>query len=148
MLIRQALFTAFGIGLLTTVGAVAETSTRVGEYTIHHTAMTTDTLDPEVAKANGILRSKFRGMLNVTVIKNQSDTRGHSTVARVEVNASEPNGLTSRIPMREIKMQDDVYYIGEFPVKNLQILNFDIQVTPAKTAETHHVHLEQQFFIE
>ena len=36
------------------LGAMAEDSTEVGNYTVHHNAFTTDTLVPAVAKQYGV----------------------------------------------------------------------------------------------
>ena len=54
------------------LSAIADT-TEVNGYTIHHNAFTTDTLNPEVAKTYGLQRSKYRGMLVVTVLKNAEE---------------------------------------------------------------------------
>ena len=46
------------------------TSESIGEHTVHFSAMTTDQLTPDVARAFNIVRSKNRAMLNVSVIRN------------------------------------------------------------------------------
>ena len=51
-----------------------------------------------------------------------------------------------RIPMRELREQDAIYYIGEFPVQDQQTLDFAISVTPEGTAKTIEAHMSQQFF--
>jgi len=124
----------------------ADNSTTVGTYTIHHNAFTTETLTPEVAKAYGIQRSKYRGMLNVSVIKEKPGTTGQSVPARVEVKTVELTGQTNRLPMREIKEQDAVYYIGELAVQNEQKVTFAIEVTPEGSDESISMTMDQQFF--
>ena len=61
---RYLEWTLAGALLLGGGGVVAETSTTVEGYTIHHNAPTTDMLEPQIATAYGIQRSKNRGMLN------------------------------------------------------------------------------------
>lgn len=128
--------------------ALAENSTKVGGYVIHHNAFTADTLNPDVAKSYGIQRSKYRGLLNVSVIKEEQGTTGTSTAARVEVNTVNLTGQKSRIPMRELKDQGAIYYVGEFPVHDQQTINFLIDVTPEGSPETFSTKLSQQFFTE
>jgi hypothetical protein len=128
--------------------AVAQNSTSVDDYTIHHNAFTTDTLTPEVAKAYGLQRSKHRGMLNVSVIKEKAGTTGTSVPARVEVQAVALTGQASRIPMRELKDQDAVYYVGEFAVHNEETVNFAIEVTPEGTDKSYKMRMDQQFFTD
>ena len=134
--------------LLTPLSALAENSTTAGGFTIHHNAFPTSTLTPEVAKAYGIQRSKVRGMLNVSVIKEKEGTTGTSVPARVDVKTLILTGQTSRLPMREIKEQDAVYYVGEFPVQNGEKINFVIEATPEGTTEAFVINMEQQFFAD
>jgi hypothetical protein len=134
--------------LLAPLSALAENSTTAGGYTIHHNAFTTSTLTPEVAKAYGIQRSKFRGMLNVSVIKEKEGTTGTSVPASVDVDTRALTGQRTRLPMREIKEQDAVYYVGEFPVQNEQKVNFIIEVTPEGSTDTVIVNMDQQFFTD
>lgn len=123
-------------------------STKAGQYTIHHNAFTADTINPDVALAYGIQRSKYRGLLNVSVIKEQAGTTGQSTPATVDVDIVNLTGQKSRIPMREIKDKDAVYYIGEFPVYNQQTIDFEIQVRPEGETQAHSVRMSQEFFTE
>ncbi len=134
--------------LLSSLPVMAEHSTQAGQYTIHHNAFTADTLNPDVARAYGFQRSKYRGLLNVSVIKEQTGTTGTSTPAAVDVDIVNLTGQKSRIPMREIKDKDAVYYMGEFPVYNRQTINFEIQVKPQGEAESHSVKMSQEFYTE
>lgn len=146
---RQLLVLLLSSALLAPLSALAENSTSAGGFTIHHNAFTTSTLTPEVAKAYGIQRSKFRGMLNVSVIKEKEGTTGESVPARVDVDTLVLTGQQStRLPMREIKEQSAVYYVGEFPVQNEEKVNFVIEVTPEGSAETVKINMEQQFFTD
>jgi len=128
--------------------AVAENSTTVGGFTVHYNALTTSTLTPEVAKAYGIQRSKYRGMLNVSVIKEKEGTTGTPVPGRVQVKTLALTGQGAPLAMREIKEQRAVYYIGEFPIQDQEKVNFAIEVTPEGTSETFIVKMEQQFFTD
>lgn len=134
--------------LLAPLLATAENSTSADGYTIHHNAFSTETLTPEVAKAYGIQRSKYRGMLNVSVIKQQAGATGTSTPARVEVQTVALTGQSSRLPMREIKEQDAVYYVGELAVQDQQKVNFVIEVTPEGAQKTYTIKMDQQFYTD
>ena len=134
--------------LLSPVAVLADNSTSAGGYTVHHNAFTTDTLTPEVAKAYGIQRSKYRGMLNVSVIKEEAGATGKSVPAQVEVKTVELTGQTNRLPMREIKEQSAIYYVGELAVQNEQKVTFAIEVTPEGSGETINMTMDQQFFTD
>lgn len=134
--------------LLLPFSAVAENSTTAGGFTVHYNALTTADLTPAVAKAYGIQRSKNRGMLNVSMIKEKEGTTGTSVPGRVKVKTKVLTGQGTDLSMREIKDQDAVYYIGEFPTQNLEKVNFVIEVTPAGTRESIIVKMEHQFFTD
>jgi hypothetical protein len=134
------------ISLIAPLSAGADNSTSADGYVIHHNAFTADTLDPAIAQRYGIQRSKQRGVINVSVIKEKTGTIGLSTAARVEVNATSLTGQKLRVPMRELKEQESVYYIGEFPIQDQETLDFAIEVTPQGAAKALHAKTSQQFF--
>jgi hypothetical protein len=134
------------ISLLAPLSARADNSTAADGYVIHHNAFTADTLEPAVAQRYGIQRSKQRGVINVTVVKEQAGTTGTPVAARVEVSATSRSGQSLRVPMRELKEQEATYYIGEFPVQDQETLEFAIEVTPAGSAKGLKAKTSQQFF--
>ena len=125
---------------------LAENSTSIPGYTIHHNAFTTDMLSPAVASAYRFQRSKNRGMLNVSVIKDIPDTLGESVAADVKAHASNLTGQTREIPMREIQDADAIYYVGDFRVANQETLDFVLTVTPKGSPRAYTAKLRQQFF--
>ncbi len=140
---------AFALPLLLLMAvAQAENSTRIPGYTIYHSALTTDMLDPKVAHTYGIQRSKSKGMLNVSVIRDVPGTTGKPVPAEVHARAVNFRGQTIEIPMREIDEQDAIYYIGEFHVHNQEHLNFTIEVRPEGSQRTHKILMKQQFFVD
>ena len=121
-----------------TMPALAENATQVPGYTIHHNALTTDSLSPQVAKAYDIQRSKNRGMLNVSVIKAQPGSTGRSVRAKIKATATNLTGQTRDIPLREVHDGDAIYYIGDFRVAD--------QVAPNGDSKAYGARLTQQFF--
>ena len=60
------------IGLLAallTLPALAERKHSVGEYDVHYSAFNSGFLQPDIAAAAGLTRSKTQGVVNVSVIK-------------------------------------------------------------------------------
>ncbi len=125
--------------------SLAENATHVAGYTIHHNALTTDNLAPQVAKAYGIQRSKNRGMLNVSVLKDKAGSVGEPVKAEVEATATNLSGQSREIDMREVMDGGAIYYIGDFRVSNQETLNFALTVSPVG-AGRYHAKLSQQFF--
>ncbi|MBK1643260.1 hypothetical protein CKO25_01040 [Thiocapsa imhoffii] len=134
--------------LLMTTDALAGGPVMAGDYKIYYNAMSTETLDPEIAKLYQIKRDKRLGLLNVTVVKPQTDGPRQNVPARVEATAQMGSGPKTAIAMREIRVGSGVSYSGQFPIANRQTVKFEIQVTPPGGGEPAAIELEQQFFID
>jgi hypothetical protein len=137
----------FTFFLLATAGW-AENSTAIPGFTIHHNAIPSASLEPDIAKQYGIQRSKYRGMLNVSVIKSVEGTTGESSEAVVLAKANNIRGQLISIPMRKITEGDAIYYIGEFRITHQETLNFEIQVQPKGETRYYTARLSQDFYID
>lgn len=129
--------------------ASAESSTTFGAYTIHFNAIQTDILDPKIAKNYDIKRSSKRGLLNIAVRKGQHSTAlGTPSAASVSSNWSNLIGQMGSIEMREIREKDAIYYIGEFAIRNEEVLTFSIIITPAGTSSAKKISFRKQFIVD
>lgn len=143
---KSNLFFLTILGLLLSVSAFAENSTKVDGYTIHHNAFLSNELSAEVLKQYGIRRSPNRALINISIIKDVPDTTGTPVTAKVSVTARNLRGQVRAIPVREIKEENAVYYIGEFLVENQETVTFNIEVQPNGENSILHAILKQQFF--
>ncbi len=121
------------------------TMANIGSHVIHFSAQTTDQLQPEVARAYDIVRSKNRAMLNVSVLR-ASDSQ--SVTADVTVKTVNLTGQLKNITMRRINEQEAIYYIGEVPIANRETLIFDISVTPEGEDSSSMVRFKRQFYTD
>jgi len=116
--------------LLLPFAAGAENATRTGGYTIHHNVLTTDNLPAQVATAYGLTRSTSRGLLNISVIRDQPGTMGTPVRARIKAFARNLFGQMRTFEMREIIEDKAVYYIADFPVAHRELMIFEFEVLP------------------
>ena len=133
---------------LLVAGAQAENSTAVGGYVIHHNALTTDNLSPQVASAYGIQRSKERALLNVSVLRGEAGKAGQPVAAQVKATARNLIGQQRDIPLREIREGSAIYYIGDFQVANREKLDFFLEVTPTGEHTPLRAQLQQEFYTD
>ena len=134
--------------ILLTSSVAAENSTSSGGYTIHHNALKSDFLTPAIAKAYNIQRSKFRGLVNISVIKDQPGTEGTPVKAKIKIQAMALSGVPKEISLMEIVEDDAIYYIGDFPVIDREIVNFTLEVTPEGADRPINARFSQQFYID
>ena len=129
--------------------APAQQSQDFGDYVVHYNALNTNLIPPEVAQAYGIVRSSNRALLNVTVLKKVMDTPGTPVNAKVTASGTNLTGQRRDIEVREIKEPGGaVYYVGQFPVHNLETYRFDVVVAIEGEAEPLQVRFRQQFYTE
>lgn len=141
----------FVISLLTLASHAvrAESSETFGPYTIHFNAIQTDILDPSIAKNYDIKRSSKRGLLNIAVRKDQSPTAiGTPVDATISANWNNLNAQMSTIAMREIREKHAIYYIGEFAIRNEEVLTFTVNVAPEGKKPGKTITFRKKFIVD
>jgi len=127
----------------------AQQSQDFGDYVVHYNALNTNLIPPQVAQAYGIARSANRALLNVTVLRKVMDTPGSPTSAKLTASGTNLTGQRREIELREIKEPGGaVYYLGEFPVHNLETYRFEVLVQVEGEAQPLEVRFKQEFFTE
>ena len=111
--------------------AHAEIAQKFGPYEVHYNALTTDELLPEVARAYKIERSKTRGMVTMSVLKQNEVGVLAPVPARLTVYVTNLNQQLANVEMREIKEGTAIYYLGEFRVTPPDTLKFTATVEVA-----------------
>ena len=126
----------------------AQTSQVFGDYTIHYNAFNSDVLQPSMAEAYNIVRSKNRGMLTVTVIKKGSELKGEPVHAKVTASASNLTGQFREFKIREIDEKQSIYYMSAFHVAHEEMLDFVLQVLPEGETQVYSVKFRQKFYTQ
>lgn len=126
----------------------AETSQSFGEFTVHYNAFNSDVLQPSMAEAYGIVRSKNRGMLTVTIIKKEPGSMGKPIRAAVTASASNLTGQFRKFDIREIDEGTSIYYMSVFHVAHEEMLDFVLQILPEGESQSHTVKFRQQFYTQ
>jgi len=124
------------------------TSKDFGAYTVHFSALTTDQLHAEVAQQYGIVRSNNRAMLNVSILRKEDIGLPQPVSGQVTVAANNLTGQLKSVPIREVREQEAIYYIGEYGIANGETLIFSIDVTPIGETSPLSVRYMKQFFVD
>ncbi|MEW6591272.1 MAG: DUF4426 domain-containing protein [Pseudomonadota bacterium] len=109
-------------------GAHAEIAQKFGPIEIHYNALTTDSLLPEVARTYKIERSKTRGLVTMSVLKQNPVGVPTPVPAKLTVYVTNLNQQLAQVPMREIREGTAIYYLGEFRVAPPDTLKFTATV--------------------
>ena len=126
------------------VAQPAEAShTDIGGHTVHFSALATDQLSPEIARAYSITRSPDRAMLTVSIIRNADGTSVPAAVSVRTVNLT--GQLKNLKDPRRIDEGEAIYYIGETTIKPPETLVFDISVKPEGRTQPAEVRFKREF---
>lgn len=132
---------------LCSVAAVAhaEISQKFGSLEIHYNALTTDELQPEVARTYKIERSKTRGMVTLSVLKKNKAGALMPVPAKLTLYVTNLTQQLANVDMREIKEGTAIYYLGEFRVAPPDTLKFTATIEVAGEPK-YDMTFDQKFF--
>lgn len=141
-------YIALGVALTTAAAPVAaDNSKDLGKYVVHYNAIPTTLLSSQVAKTYGITRSKFHGMVTVSVLEKQAGARTQPIAANILGYAKNRHNQLTQLEWQEIQEQKAVYYISEFAITGGETLDFSLVIeTPDQ--EKFNVRFSNEFFTE
>ncbi len=135
---RKLLFMCFA--LLLSSSLFAEQKYSSGDLDIHYVVFNSSFMQPDVAKATNLERSKNVAVLNISLVRAGQGEKG-------QVTGTITNLLGQIQPLRfkEIDEGVAVYYIAQFPIDSRELLKFDIQVTDGQQ-KPHQIKFNQEVF--
>lgn len=121
--------------------ATAQQAERFDDYEIHYSAIPTGMLNDEIAQSYGIVRSRTRGMIMITILQD-----GQPVTARVDILARDVNDDITEIGARRVRNDDWVSYVGTFPVDEGEALTFEVTVKPHAGGGPYQTAFRQTFY--
>ena len=132
--------------MCTTSVVLADSIRDFGKHVIHSNVMSTSSLDTRVTQQLGIVPSDGRGVLNIAIMRKTSeDSMGKPTSGKVTAHWSDANGMMGTIPIREIRDQDAIYYIGEFDIPRSAAITFDILISVDENRPPYRYSINKAF---
>lgn len=126
----------------------AKSSITKGDYELHYNVFPSTFITPEVAKAYKIKRSKSKGMMNLSVVKNL-DNKNTGVEAEFEVMVNNLLGQRKKINLKKISENDGaIYYIAVFDVSHREVVNFNILAKPKNAKLRLEVKFNKEFYTD
>ena len=94
-----------------------------GDITVHYNTFNSTFLQPDIAKAAELIRSKNQGVINVSVIKD-----GKPVIASVSGTVKDLTSASVPLHFRQVTEQGAIYYIAQYPVPQQETRTFEIKV--------------------
>jgi hypothetical protein len=123
----------------------AENMKKLGSMQVHYMAINATFLTPKVAKAYDIERSRFNGLINISVL---NDTKPSTPAKAVTIQGTARNdiGQIKTLEFDEVKEGDAIYYLAQVNYTNEETFYFDITISDGK--ETHQLKFKQKFYVD
>ncbi|NQD92598.1 DUF4426 domain-containing protein [Pseudomonas sp. CrR25] len=128
------------IALCLSLPAFAERKQSFGELDVHYSAFNSGFLQPEIAAATGLVRSKSQGVVNIAVLK-----AGQPSNASVDGEVKNLLGRSYPLKFKEVTEGTAIYYLAQFPFEDREVLRFTINVQ-AGDGVARRFDFNQEFF--
>jgi len=106
----------------------AENMKKMNDINVHYIALSSTFLTPEIAKAYGIERSRYKGLVNISVLDNTQEGKPSRTVI-INGKARNDVGQIKSLDFTEVVEGDAVYYLAQVSYTNEETIYFDINIT-------------------
>lgn len=129
--------------LLLTLGlafpAFAERLQRFGDLEVHYNVFNSSFLQPDIAKASNLVRSKTLGVLNVVVLRD-----GKSVPASVSGEVKNLLGQRKALDFQDVKEGDAQYHMAQFKMSEREVLTFNLKIQAG--GASHDLNFDQEVF--
>jgi hypothetical protein len=128
------------IALCLSLPALAERKQSFGDLDVHYIAFNSSFLQPEIAAANGLVRSKTQGVVNVSLIK-----AGKASSGSVSGEVKDLVGRSHPLSFKQVTEGAAIYYLAQFPFTQHEMLRFSINVS-STDGVAHRIDFNQEVF--
>ncbi len=140
---KLVLFTVLSIAFAT--ASNAENMKKMGDINVHYIALGSTFLTPEIAKAYNIERSRYKGLVNISVLDNTQEGKPSKTVI-INGKARNDVGQIKSLDFTEVVEGDAVYYLAQVSYTNEETIYFDINITDK--GQQHNLKFSQKFYVD
>ena len=118
---------------------------QLGDWEVHYIAFPSTFLQPNVAKHYGLERSKYSGVINISVLDSRHTDK---PAQQVEIVGQARNllGNTVSLDFKEVVEGDAVYYIAPIKFTNEEIYRFNIDLKQGR--QQHTLKFQQKFYVD
>ncbi|MDO6763831.1 DUF4426 domain-containing protein [Agarivorans sp. 1_MG-2023] len=131
--------------MLFTLPSRAEQKAVLGDYEVHYVAFNSTFIPAEVAKVYGLQRSRYNGLINITVLDGKSADKKPVAV-KISGTARNLIGNQTNLEFKEIREGESVYYIAELRHSNEETFRFKVIVDDGKRQQT--LEFQQKFYVD
>ncbi|MDT0593452.1 DUF4426 domain-containing protein [Glaciecola petra] len=123
--------------------ANSEQKKTLGDWDIHYIAFNTTILTPQIAKANNIVRSGKRALVNISVLDKQT-----KEAQEIVISGSARNLLGTKkvLDFKKVNEGDAIYYLATVDYSDKEVLRFDIDIQQGRISQ--NLKFQQTMYVE
>lgn len=115
----------------------------LGPWEVHYIAFNSTFLTPDIAKNYAIVRSKYNGVINISVLDKQS---GKAQSAILTGEARNLLGVSKKLTFKQISEGDAIYYLAVLPFSDQEQFRINVEINDGK--QQKNLKFEHKFYAE
>lgn len=140
---KLALIAFIALSFISSVNA--ENMKKMDDINVHYIAINSTFLTPEIAKTYGLERSRYKGLVNISVLDNtQKDTPAKTVI--INGKARNDVGQIKSLDFTEVKEGNAIYYLAQVNYANEETIYFDINISDK--GKQHNLKFSQKFYVD
>lgn len=116
----------------------------LGPWQVHYIAFPSTFVQPKIAQAYGLERSNYKGIVNISILKNDADNTAQT--ASLSGTAKNLLGNKQVLEFKEVVEGDSIYYLAQVKFTNEEILRFDIEIK--QNNQFQKLQFQQKFYVD
>ncbi len=123
----------------------AENMKKFGDLEVHYIGLSTSILQPEIAKAYGLERSRYRGFVNISILDTSQPGKPAIT-AGLSGTATNLVGQQMGLEFQQVKEGSAIYYLASVKYPNDETYTFNITIN--NNGQEYLLTFKQKFYVE
>lgn len=116
----------------------------LGPWQVHYIAFPSTFIQPNIAKAYGLERSNYKGIINISVLANKKGTPAQK--AKLTGEAKNLLGSKQTLEFKEVVDGDAIYYLAQVDFRNEEIYRFKININQGNNFQV--LNFQQKFYVD
>ena len=116
----------------------------LGPWQVHYIAFPSTFIQPQIAKAYDLERSGYKGIVNISILKNDTDATAQTAI--LKGTARNLLGNKQTLDFKEVIEGESIYYLAQVDFTNEEILRFDIEIQQGN--QFQKLQFQQKFYVD
>ena len=127
------------------LSAQAENMKKIEHLNVHYIAFGATFLTPKIAKAYNIERSRYNGVINISVLNNKEKNKPAKHVS-ISGKARNDLGQIKSLDFEEVTEGDAIYYLAQVTYSDEETYYFDITINDGTGNKS--LKFKQKFYVD